>query len=116
MKGIFEPYCKVASSNTSSLETHAGFFRLLMNRLWNKRTPWNNSSPPLKKFHITILKLFYINLGIAVIFNFFFLFKIFQKLISVPLCLFRSLEYIAMYYFYVSKIFYASDVSTYVIG
>ena len=30
MKGIFEPYCKVASSNTSSLETHAGFFRLLM--------------------------------------------------------------------------------------
>ena len=39
-------------------------------RLWNKRSPWNNRSPPppLKNFHITILLLFYINLGIAVIF------------------------------------------------
>ena len=49
-------------------------------------------APPLKNFYITILILFYINLGIAVIYEFFFVFKIFQKLISVPLCLFRSLE------------------------
>ena len=37
-------------------------------RLWIKRTPWNNRSPPLKNFHIMILTLFYINLGILVIF------------------------------------------------
>ena len=30
--------------------------------------PGINVAPPLKKFHITILTLFYINLGIAVIF------------------------------------------------
>ena len=43
-------------------------------RLWNKRSPWNNRSPPpLKIFHILILLLFYINPGIAVIYNFFFL-------------------------------------------
>ena len=49
-------------------------------------------APPLKKFYTTILILFHINLGIGVIFKFFFVFKNFQKLISVPLCLFRSLE------------------------
>ena len=50
-------------------------------------------APPPKNFHITILILFYINLGIAVIFYIFiFIFKKIQKLISVPLCLFRSLE------------------------
>ena len=42
-------------------------------RLWNKRSPWNNHSPPLKNFHITILILFYINLGIGFIFWLFFL-------------------------------------------
>ena len=40
-------------------------------RLWNKRSPWNNRSPPLKNFHIMILILFYTNLGIAIIFDFF---------------------------------------------
>ena len=50
-------------------------------------------APPLKNFHIMILILFYINLGIAVIFDLIFFFKFFQKLISVPLRLFRSLEY-----------------------
>ena len=34
--------------------------------------PGINVAPPLKKFHITILILFYINLGIAVIFDFIF--------------------------------------------
>ena len=38
-------------------------------RLWNKHSPWNNRSPPLRNFHIMILTLFYINLGIAVIFE-----------------------------------------------
>ena len=59
-------------------------------------------APPLKKFHITILILFYINLGIAIIFNFFF-FKIFQKLISVPPCLFWSLEYFDLLSSFLSK-------------
>ena len=54
--------------------------------------PGINVAPPLKKFRISILILFYINLGIVVIF--FFVFKIFQKLISVALCLFRSQEYL----------------------
>ena len=48
-------------------------------------------APHLKIFHITILILFYINLGIALIFYCFF-FIFFQKKISVALCLFRSLE------------------------
>ena len=34
--------------------------------------PGINVAPPLKNFHITILTLFYINLGIAVIFDFIF--------------------------------------------
>jgi hypothetical protein len=34
--------------------------------------PGINVAPPLKNFNITILTLFYINLGIAVIFNFIF--------------------------------------------
>jgi hypothetical protein len=54
--------------------------------------PGINVAPPLKNFHITILTLFYINLGIAVIFDFIFFFIFFQRLISVPLRLFRSLE------------------------
>ena len=36
-------------------------------------------APPLKKFHITILILFYINLGIAVIFEFIFSSKFFKN-------------------------------------
>jgi hypothetical protein len=36
-------------------------------------------APPLKNFYITILILFYINLGIAVIFNFFLSSKIFKN-------------------------------------
>ena len=35
--------------------------------------PGINVAPPLKNFHITILILFYIDLGIAVIFYFIFL-------------------------------------------
>ena len=35
-------------------------------------------APPLKNFHITILILFYTNLDIAVIFNFFFSSKFFK--------------------------------------
>ena len=49
----------------------AGMFKNLVgkySRLWNRRSPWNNHSPPLKNFHIMILILFYINLCIAVIF------------------------------------------------
>ena len=38
-------------------------------------------APPLKKFHIMILVLFSINLGIAIIFQFFFL-QIFSKIIK----------------------------------
>ena len=34
--------------------------------------PWINVAPPLKNFHITILTLYYINIGIAVIFDFIF--------------------------------------------
>ena len=45
----------------------------------------------LKNLHIMILVLFYINLGIALVFDFFF-FKIFQKLLNVALCFFQSLE------------------------
>ena len=36
-------------------------------------------APPLKNFHITILILFYINLGIAVIFKFFLSSKFFKN-------------------------------------
>ena len=36
-------------------------------------------APPLKNFHITIFILFYINLGFAVIFNFFFSSKFFKN-------------------------------------
>ena len=36
-------------------------------------------APPLKNFYITILILFYINLGIAVIFKFFLSSKIFKN-------------------------------------
>ena len=36
-------------------------------------------APPLKNFYITILILFYINLGIAVIFNFFLSSKFFKN-------------------------------------
>ena len=36
-------------------------------------------APPLENFYITILILFYINLGIAVIFNFFLSSKIFKN-------------------------------------
>ena len=43
--------------------------------------PGINVAPPLKKLHITILILFYINLAIAVIFSFFS--KNFKKLFSI---------------------------------
>ena len=39
-----------------------------------------NVAPPLKNFHITILTLFYINLGIAVIFDFIFSSIFFSKI------------------------------------
>ena len=48
---------------------------------------WRKSKTPKNHFEIIW------PLGIAVIFYFNFFFKIFQKLISVPLRLFRSLEY-----------------------
>ena len=54
-------------------------FKSEYSRLWNKRSPLNKHSPPLKNFYITILILFYINLGIAVIFNFFLSSKIFNN-------------------------------------
>ena len=38
-----------------------------------------NVAPPLENFYITILILFYINLGIAVIFDFFLSSKIFKN-------------------------------------
>ena len=41
-------------------------------------------APPLKNFHITISLLFYINLGIAVIFDFFSS-KLFSKVALRPL-------------------------------
>ena len=44
-------------------------------RHWNKRSPWNNRSTPLKNFHVTISLLFYINCShflIFFFFNFFF--------------------------------------------
>ena len=41
--------------------------------------PGINVAPPLKNFHITILTLFYINLGIAVIFDFIFSSKFFKN-------------------------------------
>ena len=76
-------------------------------RVWNRRSPLNKHSPPLKNFHIRILIHFYINQGIAIIFQFFFAFKIFQKRISVALCLFRSLEYISSdQFYYVFLLFY----------
>ena len=37
LKGII--YSKVVSSNTSCLETHAGFFRLLMNEVFDPYIP-----------------------------------------------------------------------------
>ena len=62
-----------------------------LTRLWNKRSTWNNRSPQLKKFHITSLLLFYINLGIAVIFYFFFL-QNFSKINKRSSMFIRSLE------------------------
>ena len=41
--------------------------------------PGINVAPPLKNFHIAILTLFYINLGIAVIFDFIFSSKFFKN-------------------------------------
>ena len=41
--------------------------------------PGINVAPPLKFFHIMILTLFYINLGIAVISKFFLYSKIFKN-------------------------------------
>ena len=37
---ILHTYCKVASSNTSRLEAHAGFFRLLMKGIFNPYFLW----------------------------------------------------------------------------
>ena len=48
---------------------------LAFSRLWNRRSPWNKHSTSLF-FHITILILFYIDLGISVIFDFIFSSKI----------------------------------------
>ena len=42
-------------------------------RLWNKRSPLNNHSPPSQKCSQHDFNTFFINLGIAVIFQFFFL-------------------------------------------
>ena len=54
--------------------------KVIYSRLWNKRSPWNNRSPPpLKNFHIMILILFYTNLGIAIIFDFFLSSKFFKN-------------------------------------
>ena len=53
-------------------------------------------APPLKNFQITILILFYINLGIAVILNFLSL-QNFSKIISLPLHLYRSLFKVCIY-------------------
>ena len=60
-------------------------------RLWNKRS---------KNFQITILILFssiYVPRHCG---HFFIFFKNFQQLISVALCLFRSLEYLKSYIVY----------------
>ena len=46
--------------------------------------PGINVAPPLKNFHITIFILFYINLGIAVIFDFIFSSKFFKNQLAYP--------------------------------
>ena len=91
-------FLEAFSNRLNKIQLHYFYYQSynfsLYSRVWNRRTPWNKHSPPLKNFHIRILIHFYINQGIAVIFQFFF-FKIFQKWISVPLCLLRSLEYLS---------------------
>ena len=72
--------------------TECMYLNIHLSIVFTYSRPWNKRIPSLKNFHISILILFYINLGIVVIF--YFVFKIFQKLISVALCLFRSQEYL----------------------
>ena len=66
----------------------------IYSRLWNKRTPWNNRSPPSWKILHHNFNTFLHQSRHCGHFWIFFVFKNFQKLISVPLCLFRSLEYL----------------------
>ena len=54
--------------------------------------PEINVATHLKKFHIRISIHFFINQGIAKMFHFFSS-KVFQKLITIPQRLFRTLEY-----------------------
>ena len=39
-KGLCSKYCKVASSNMSRLEAHAGFFRLIMKGIIDPYVLW----------------------------------------------------------------------------
>ena len=68
-------------------KNHKKYLKTIQNysKLWNRRTSWNKRSTPLKNYHIRILIHFYIKHGIVVIF-------LFQKLMSVPLRLFQTLE------------------------
>jgi hypothetical protein len=62
-------------------------------RLWNKHSLLNNRSPPSQKFSHHIFNTFLHQSRHCGHFLFHFFFKFFQKLISIALCLFRSLEY-----------------------
>ena len=62
----------------------------MYSKVWNRRSPWNKRSRPLKNVYIRILIQFYINQGIAVIFHRFKK----KKSKNVPLYLFRTLEHL----------------------
>ena len=77
--GILAPNNFAPESRVSHRVIYTNINLVMYSRLWNKRSPWNNRSPPLKNFHIMILILFYTNLGIAIIFEFFLSSKFFKN-------------------------------------